>query len=50
MEHLIWKIEEYIKIGFNEIQVGSSSPDEEKFIREFGKKALPYLKEKYSTV
>jgi coenzyme F420-dependent glucose-6-phosphate dehydrogenase len=50
MEHLIRKIEEYIEIGFNEIQVGSSSPDEEKFIREFGQKALPYLKEKYSTV
>jgi coenzyme F420-dependent glucose-6-phosphate dehydrogenase len=50
MEHLIRKIEEYIKIGFNEIQVGSSSPDEEKFIREFGKKALPYLQEKYSSV
>ncbi len=49
MEQLTRKIEEYIEIGFNEIQVGSSSPDEEKFIREFGKKALPYLQEKYST-
>jgi coenzyme F420-dependent glucose-6-phosphate dehydrogenase len=50
MEHLIRKIEEYIELGFNEIQVGSSSPDEEKFIRKFGKKALPYLQEKYSSV
>jgi coenzyme F420-dependent glucose-6-phosphate dehydrogenase len=49
MEQLIRKIEEYIEIGFTEIQVGSSSPDEEKFIQEFGKKALPYLQEKYST-
>jgi coenzyme F420-dependent glucose-6-phosphate dehydrogenase len=48
MEQLIRKIEEYIEIGFTEIQVGSSSPDEEKFIHEFGKKALPYLQEKYS--
>jgi coenzyme F420-dependent glucose-6-phosphate dehydrogenase len=50
MERLIRKIEEYIELGFNEIQVGSSSPDEEKFIRKFGKKALPYLQEKYSSV
>jgi coenzyme F420-dependent glucose-6-phosphate dehydrogenase len=49
IEQLIRKIEEYIKIGFTEIQVGSSSPNEEKFIQEFGKKALPYLQEKYST-
>ncbi len=48
MERLTRKIEEYIKMGFTEIQVGSSSPDETKFIREFGKKALLYLKEKYS--
>ena len=27
MEQLIRKIEEYVEIGFNEIQVGSSSPD-----------------------
>ncbi len=48
MDRLTKKIEEYIKMGFTEIEVGSSSPDEEKFIQEFGKKALPYLNEKYS--
>jgi len=47
MDCLIHKIEEFIEMGFTEIQVGSSSPDEEKFIHEFGGKALPYLKEKY---
>jgi hypothetical protein len=47
MDRLIKKIEEYVEMGFTEVQVGSSSPDEQKFIRKFGKKALPYLKEKY---
>jgi len=48
MDPLIKKIEGYIEMGFNEVQVGSSSPDEPKFIREFGKRALPYLLDKYS--
>jgi coenzyme F420-dependent glucose-6-phosphate dehydrogenase len=48
MDALVGAIEDLIRIGFNEIQVGSNSPDEEKFIREFGTKALPYLKDKYS--
>ena len=49
MDQVTKAIEELIDIGFNEIQVGSNSPDEEGFIKEFGKKALPYLKEKYSS-
>jgi hypothetical protein len=46
MEDLIRKIEFYVKLGFNEIQVGSSSPDELKFIGEIGKKVIPYLKKR----
>jgi alkanesulfonate monooxygenase SsuD/methylene tetrahydromethanopterin reductase-like flavin-dependent oxidoreductase (luciferase family) len=48
MDQLIGAIEDLIDMGFTEIQVGSNSPDEERFIREFGKKALPYLQNKYS--
>jgi coenzyme F420-dependent glucose-6-phosphate dehydrogenase len=48
MDPLIGEIEKLIDLGFTDIQVGSNSPDEEKFIREFGAKALPYLKDKYS--
>lgn len=48
MDQLIGDIETMIKLGFTDIQVGGNSPDEEKFIKEFGKKALPYLKDEYS--
>ncbi len=42
-------IEDHIKLGFNRIQLNSSSPDEKKFITRYGKEVLPYLKEKYGT-
>jgi coenzyme F420-dependent glucose-6-phosphate dehydrogenase len=48
MDSIVKLIEELVEDGFNEVQLGSSSPDEEKFIEEFGKKALPYLKKKYA--
>ena len=47
MDSLIEKIERIIAYGFTEVEIGSSSPDEEKFITEFAKHALPYLKERY---
>ena len=47
MDPLVAEIERLIDLGFTDIQVGSNSPDEEKFIRDFGTKALPYLKDKY---
>ena len=47
MDSLIEKIERIIAYGFTEVEIGSSSPDEEKFITEFGKHALPYLRERY---
>jgi coenzyme F420-dependent glucose-6-phosphate dehydrogenase len=47
MDPLIGEIERLIDLGFTDIQVGSNSPDEEKFIRDFGAKALPYLRDKY---
>lgn len=49
MEECLRKVEGLIAMGFDEVQVGSSSPDEERFLREFGGKALPYLKEQHAT-
>lgn len=46
-EH-IKRIEPYIKLGYN-ITFLSSSPNQEKFIKVFGKKVLPYFREQYST-
>jgi len=46
-EDHIKMIEEHIKLGFNRIQLHSSSPDEAKFIARYGKEVLPYLKGKY---
>jgi hypothetical protein len=48
MDSCIELVERAVEQGFNEVQVGSSSPDEEKFIEKFGKEALPYLREKYA--
>jgi coenzyme F420-dependent glucose-6-phosphate dehydrogenase len=45
-EH-IKNIERYIKLGFTNIHIQSSSPDEANFLRMFGKKVLPYLIETY---
>jgi len=46
-EH-IKNIERYIRLGFTNIHLQSSSPDEGKFIRAFGKRVLPYLRETYA--
>lgn len=43
-------IEEYLKLGFRHVQILSSSPDQKKFIRVFGEKVFPYLKETYKDV
>ena len=48
LDGLISKIERIIGLGFTEVEVGSSSPDEEKFIKQFGSEALPYLRERFS--
>ena len=44
----IKNIEHYIKLGFNNIHLQSSSPDESNFIHTFGKKVLPYIRDNYS--
>jgi coenzyme F420-dependent glucose-6-phosphate dehydrogenase len=41
VENCIKSIEEYFSIGFTKVYVHSTSPDEIKFIQEFGKKVLP---------
>lgn len=45
-EH-IKKIEEYVKLGFKNIHIQSTSPDERRFIKMYGEKVLPYLKDAY---
>jgi coenzyme F420-dependent glucose-6-phosphate dehydrogenase len=41
----IKNIERYIKLGFTNIHLQSSSPDEPKFIQTFANKVLPYLRD-----
>ena len=43
----IKNIERYIKLGFTNIHLQSSSPDETDFVRTFGKKVLPYFRDTY---
>ena len=45
IEDCIKSIEEYFKVGFTKVYVHSTSPDEIEFIREFGKKVIPYFQE-----
>jgi coenzyme F420-dependent glucose-6-phosphate dehydrogenase len=45
IEDCIKSIEEYFKVGFTKVYVHSTSPSEVEFIREFGKKVLPYIQE-----
>jgi len=45
-EH-IKNIEKYIRLGFRNIHLQSSSPDESGFIRTFAKNVLPYLRDTY---
>jgi len=47
-EEHIKNIERLIELGFTQVAVQSSSPDEKKFIEMFGAKVLPYLKDKFS--
>ena len=46
-EEHIKRIENYIKAGFNHLYFCSSSPDELKFIKFYGEKILPYLRDTY---
>jgi coenzyme F420-dependent glucose-6-phosphate dehydrogenase len=43
IEDCIKPIEEYFKAGFTRVYIHSTSPNEIKLIREFGKKVLPYF-------
>jgi len=43
IEECIKPIEEYFKEGFSRVYVHSTSPDEAKFITEFGRKVLPHF-------
>jgi hypothetical protein len=45
-EH-IHQIEPFLKLGIDELVILSTSPDEEKFLRVYGTKVLPYLRDTY---
>jgi coenzyme F420-dependent glucose-6-phosphate dehydrogenase len=47
LEDVVKKVEGYIALGFNEIEIRSGSPDEKAFITKFGREILPQLREKY---
>ena len=40
-------IEKYIHLGFTNIHIASTSPDELKTIRMYAKNVLPYIKSTY---
>ena len=44
-EEHIKKLEKHIKSGFNHLFFVSSSPDEPKFIKFYGQKVLPILRD-----
>jgi len=44
-EEHIERVQRYIKAGFNHLYFVSSSPDEPKFIKFYGEKVLPHLRE-----
>ncbi|MCS6784067.1 MAG: hypothetical protein NZ581_02585, partial [Candidatus Caldarchaeum sp.] len=46
-EEALRRIEKWIKMGVNEIEFLSTSPDQIKFIQFMGKKIIPYVKETY---
>lgn len=43
IEDLIKPLEEYFDVGFTQIYVQSTSPDEVEFVQEFCKRVLPYF-------
>ena len=43
-EEAIKKIEKYIELGITEVEFLSTSPDQDKFIKFFGSKVLPYFR------
>jgi coenzyme F420-dependent glucose-6-phosphate dehydrogenase len=45
-EH-IKRLEPFLKMGIDELVILSTSPDEEKFLRVYGKSVLPYLREEF---
>ena len=50
VEELIKPIEALVEQGYSMIQVHSSSPDELSFVKAFGSRALPRLKEMYPVI
>lgn len=46
-EDALRRIEKWIKMGVDEIEFLSTSPDQRKFIQFMGKKIIPYVKETY---
>ncbi|HUO42723.1 MAG TPA: hypothetical protein VMU35_07065, partial [Methylomirabilota bacterium] len=47
-EEHIKGIEKYVKLGFTNIHIGSSSPDESKTMAMYAKQIVPYFKSTYT--
>ncbi len=45
IEDCIKSIEDYFRVGFTKVYIHSTSPNEIEFLREFGKKVLPYFQD-----
>ncbi len=45
MDEVIKRVQTYIKAGYDWVMVHSCSPNEERFIDEFGKQAIPHIRE-----
>ncbi|HYY50713.1 MAG TPA: LLM class flavin-dependent oxidoreductase [Nitrososphaeraceae archaeon] len=45
IEDCVKSIEDYFKVGFTKVYIHSTSPNEMEFLREFGKKVLPYFQD-----
>ncbi|MEM0506825.1 MAG: LLM class flavin-dependent oxidoreductase [Thermosphaera sp.] len=49
-EDALRRIEKWIRLGVNQIEFLSTSPDQRKFIKFMGNKIIPYIKESYKDI
>ncbi|MDG6926615.1 MAG: TIGR03557 family F420-dependent LLM class oxidoreductase [Nitrososphaerota archaeon] len=47
LEQVTKRVDDYVRMGFDEIEIRSASPNEKEFIERFGRQVLPGLREKY---
>jgi coenzyme F420-dependent glucose-6-phosphate dehydrogenase len=49
LDDVIKRVDSYVRMGFDEIEIRSGSPNEKEFIGRFGKQVLPHLRETYGS-